>query len=64
MCSTTLSLPPVTIATQSLVWAASYDIHRAVDEKAEHEFRPVCMNWVVVTDPNGHRQLQMHWRAN
>lgn len=64
MCSTTLTLLPVTLATQSLARAASYDGHRAVDEKAEHEFRPVHMNWVVVTDPNGHRQLQMRWRAN
>jgi hypothetical protein len=64
MCFTTLTLLPVTIATQSLAGAANHDIHRAVDGKAEHEFRPVRMNWVVVTDPNGHRQLQMRWRAN
>ncbi len=25
--------------------------------------KPLRMNWVVVTDTNGNRRPQMHWRA-
>ena len=28
------------------------------------EFHRVFMRWVVVTDTNGNRRLQMRWRAN
>jgi hypothetical protein len=64
MCSTALILQPATIAATSLSRAACYDKSLPVDEKHQTEFRPVHINWVVATDANGKRRLQMHWRGN
>jgi hypothetical protein len=64
MCSTALILQSATIPTNSLTRAACYGSCLPVDEKSEIEFRPVHMNWVVVTDANGKRRLQMHWGVN
>lgn len=35
-----------------------------VHEKRETAFRPLRMNWVVVTAANGDRRPQMSWRTN
>lgn len=64
MCSTALILQPATIPTTSLSRAARYSNCRPVDEKSETEFRPVHIEWLVASDANGKRRLQMHWRAN
>jgi hypothetical protein len=61
MNSTTLSLQPATMATKPLTQSACYDIRPPVHEKSEAGGRPKHMNWVVVTDTNGSRRLQMHW---
>jgi len=57
MCSTAPILHPPTMTTQ----AACHNISRPVEQKPEAEFHPVHMNWVVVSDTNGNRRLQMHW---
>jgi len=64
MCPTTLSLQPATMGTKPLTQAAYYEIRRSVHEKNETEVCPLHMDWVVVTETNGNRRLQMRWRAN
>jgi hypothetical protein len=63
MYSTTMTLQPATMATKLLTQAACYDVRSPIHEKSEAEVRPVRIDWVVVTDANGNRRLQMHWRA-
>jgi len=64
MCSTTLTLQPTMVAAKQLTRAACCDNCRPVREKVEARFRPLRMNWVVVTDTNGNRRLQMSWRVS
>ena len=61
MCFTALILQPATIRTNSLTGAARYGSWLPVDDKSETKFRPVHINWVVVSDATGKRHLQMHW---
>jgi hypothetical protein len=63
MCSTILTIQPATITTKPLMQAACGDIS-PVHEKREAEFRPLPMDWVVVTDTNGNRRPEMRWRVN
>ena len=64
MSSTTPSLHPATMATKPLTQFACYEIHGPVHKKSETEAHHLHMNWVVVTDTNGNRRLQMRWRTN
>ena len=63
MCCTTLIAQHAPMATTELMRAAAWEICRLVSEQ-KTEFSPLRMNWVVVTDENGHRQLRMCWRAD
>ena len=63
MCSTTLTLQSATITTGSLIRAAFDGICPPACESGKAKVRFLRMNWVVVTDTNGNRRLQMHWRA-
>ena len=64
MCSTTVTLQPVTMAVKPLTQAASFESWRPVHETGAAKFHPVHMNWMVVTDTKGNRRLQMRWQAN
>jgi hypothetical protein len=61
MRSTTLNLPATIMATKPLP-RFGYEIRRRVQEN-QAEVRPLHMDWVVVTDTNGNRRLQIRWRA-
>jgi hypothetical protein len=61
MCSITLIAQDVTMATTQLMRAASYAVCWTRPEEARTEFRPPRMNWVVVTDENHNRRMQMRW---
>jgi len=63
MCCTILIVQQATMATTQLTRAAAYEICWPLQEH-QTEYRPVRMNWVVVTDQNGNRQLRMCWRAD
>jgi len=60
MCSTTLTVREATMATTQLRRAASYEVCWPTQEPRT-EFKPLRMNWVVVTDDSGNRQLRMCW---
>ena len=63
MCCTTLIAQPATMATKRFVRSAFCEICRPRPDEQKTEFRPPRMNWVVVTDENGNRQLRMRWRV-
>jgi hypothetical protein len=50
--------------TTQLTRAVCYDIGWPWQEDQKGEHRSVRMNWVVVTDENGSRQVRMCWRAD
>jgi hypothetical protein len=52
------------MATKPLTLAACGDICQPSDEKDQADFRPLHMNWAMVTDTDGNRLPQMCWRAN
>ena len=64
MCGTALTLQPAVMAAKQFMRAACSDIYRPAHEKGEAEFRPLRMSWVVVTDTNGNRRLQMRWQIS
>lgn len=45
----------------SLLRGACSDICPPVHEKDATEFRPLHMNWLLMTDTNGNPRLQMQW---
>jgi len=63
MGSTTLTLPPATVLITPLVAAACSGICTPVNQHVEAHVPPVHVEWVVITDKNGNRRLQMHWLA-
>jgi len=64
MFATSLTLQAATMATKPLTLAACGDICQPSDEKDQADFRPLHMNWAMVTDTDGNRLPQMCWRAN
>lgn len=64
MCCTTLTLEATTMATKQLMRAACCDIGWPGHDEQKAEFRTLRMNWVVVTDANGNRRLEMRWQAD
>lgn len=63
MCCTTLVIHQATMATTQVtrrIWKEAVSVRQ---EEHLSEGRPVRMNWVVVTDDRGSRQLQMRWRS-
>ena len=62
MCCITLVAQQATMATTQLTRAAGYQMGWPRQDQ-EAEFRPLRMNWVVVTDGNGGCQLRMCWNA-
>jgi hypothetical protein len=52
---------PVAMATSELVPAIHYEDVSAGQFESNVERRSLRMSWVVVTDSNGRRKLQMQW---
>ena len=63
MCCTTLIAQPTTMVTTQLIDRACYDVYWPQQDEPKAEFGLLRMNWVVVTDENGNRQLRMRWRV-
>ncbi|MFZ1916283.1 MAG: hypothetical protein WAU58_01830 [Terriglobales bacterium] len=63
MCSITLVVQDVTMATTELMCGTRYHVCWARKEEDRLEFRPPRMNWVVVTDENHYRRMQMNRAA-
>jgi hypothetical protein len=59
----TLIAQEATMATTQLARAVAYQACWPAVER-ESEYSQVRMNWVVVTDQDGNRQLRMCWRAD
>ena len=62
MCCITLTALALTMPTTELTRAVIHEVPTPwLPQNADR--KPVRMNWVVVTDTNGNRQLRMHWDA-
>jgi hypothetical protein len=61
MCCTTLIAEEATMATTELTRAVRWEVCWPRQEEPRAEQTPLRMSWVVVTDNNGRRQLQMQW---
>ena len=61
MCCATLTVQETTMATTQLMRAAVCEVCWPRHEEARAGFRPPRMNWVVVTDENHNRRMQMRW---
>ena len=61
MCCITLVAQDITMATTQLMLAAGCEVRWTRQEKARTEFRAPRMNWVVGTDENHDRGMQMCW---
>ena len=64
MCCATLIALDTTMATTQLIRSACYQVCWPRQGQQTEEFSALRMNWVVVTDENGNRRLQMGWRAD
>ena len=62
MCCTTLTIRNATMATTELTHAACHEVCWPW-QRQESEAKTLRMNWVVVTDENGKRQLRMCWQC-
>jgi hypothetical protein len=62
MCCATLIAQETMMATTELMRAAC-EICWPLQDQQKTQYRPLRMNWVVVTDENGNRRLQMGWDA-
>ena len=60
----TLIAPAITMATTQFMGTACYENRSALQERFSAQYPPLRMNWVVVTDENGNRRLQMGWHAD
>ena len=60
----TLTAQDVTMTTTQFTRAVCYTSCMPVDELFVPQYQPLRMNWVVVTDENGNRRLQVDWHAD
>jgi hypothetical protein len=61
MACITLIAQPVAMATTQLVRAVHYEDASIFPFDGAVERSSLCMSWVVVTDSNGNRKLQIQW---
>jgi hypothetical protein len=61
MACMTLFAQPITMATTQLVSAVQRTENFSWDVAPKRKHTFLRMNWVVVTDERGQRQLRMHW---
>jgi hypothetical protein len=62
MCCTTLMIQEAAMATTQVARTIWKEISPERQEEHLLECRPVRMNWVVVTDDKGSRQLRIRWQ--
>lgn len=60
----TLTAPDITMTTTQFTRAICTERCLPVEELFIPQHQSVRMNWVVVTDENGNRRLQMGWQAD
>ncbi|HYA24855.1 MAG TPA: hypothetical protein VEF05_11885 [Terriglobales bacterium] len=60
----TLTAQHITTTTTQFTRAVCSQTGRPVEERFVPQCRPLRVNWVVVTDENGKRRLQMGWQAD
>lgn len=60
----TLTAPEITMATTQFTRTARYESCWRVEEQFDPRHQSLRMNWVVVTDDNGNRRLQIDWHAD
>ena len=53
--------PPVAMATTQFVRVIQHEENFSWNVEPKTEHKPLRMNWVVVTDESGKRQLRMDW---
>jgi hypothetical protein len=63
MCCTTLLAQQITMVTSQVTRAAAVEVCWPRQEQ-DMGLKRVRMNWVVVTDKNGNRQLRACWFAD
>ena len=61
MCSATLNVLYVSMATTQVTRAESYETVRPLVQPHSSQRRHPIMNWVVVTDKPGMQRLRMQW---
>lgn len=60
MACITLLAPPVAMTTTE--FAHAIHCQDSGEQLLSNAPRQLCMNWVVVTDGNGHRSLAIRWK--
>ena len=60
----TLTAPEITMATTQFPRTACHESCWRVEEQFHPRHQPLHMSWVVVTDENGNRRLQIDWHAD
>ena len=60
----TLTAQDITMTTTQFTRDVCYESCMAVEERFVSQHQPLRMNWVVVTDENRNRRLQIDWRAD
>jgi len=55
---------PLAMATTQLARAVQYENVSGLQLRDFVDRKTLRMSWVVVTDSNGNRKLQMQWRAS
>ena len=59
----TLTAKDITMTTTQFTRDVCYQSCMPVEEVLVPQHQPLRMNWIVVTDENGNRRLQMGWHA-
>ena len=59
----TLTAQDITMTTTQFARDVCYEGYMAAEELFIPQHQPLRMNWVVVTDENGSRRLQIDWHA-
>lgn len=60
----TLNALEITMATTQFMPTVSQESSLPAEEYFITEHQPLRMNWVVVTDDNGNRRLEMAWHVD
>jgi hypothetical protein len=63
MCTTIMNALETTMATTQVMPEVSYEVRSPWLPEKKAEYKPLRMNWVVVTGEDGTRQLRMRWDA-
>jgi hypothetical protein len=61
MCTTTLTLAAAAVAITRLTHHVCYEVCTLWQPEEKAEPKPLRMNWVVVTDEHGKKQLRVYW---